>query len=242
MVYMYQSYFPLYSFVPQFWFRDIFHHPCLSDVKYLMRLDTDSYIANDWPDIFEAMRDREAVYFANEEMVDTKAFLPGMSMSITRKCSSSHWPSLTCVSICAYHILYSCWFERHRDLKSSGGGLPYSNQYIPSKSFLMGTSLYAGGAGGHWLSPSLQQPWNNGYGLLPSTWDPWFYWGRPWDPRNLQVPVGGCTLEIPYISPIRRAPTNLVEVERFQWYGVLPHWILQSAYNSGNSMRYRDTM
>jgi len=61
----------------QFWFRDIFHHPCLSDIKYIMRLDDDSCIMNQWDNVFDEMRRKKAVYLANIIESDFDRYLPG---------------------------------------------------------------------------------------------------------------------------------------------------------------------
>jgi len=61
----------------QFWFRDVFGHPCLSDVKYLMRLDDDSCLLSDWPNVFEEMQRKKAVYAASYLTYDKEIHLSG---------------------------------------------------------------------------------------------------------------------------------------------------------------------
>jgi hypothetical protein len=65
----------------EFWFRDVFHHPFLSDVKYIMRLDTDSSIITPWPNLFAEMRQKAAVYYANFEDTEWAWALPGEGQS-----------------------------------------------------------------------------------------------------------------------------------------------------------------
>ena len=76
-----------YHHMIYFWFRDVFHHPFLRDVKYLMRLDTDSGIISPWPNVFSEMANKKAVYFANQEDTEWAWVLPGQAS--TRSCRAA---------------------------------------------------------------------------------------------------------------------------------------------------------
>lgn len=66
-----------YSSMIRFWFKLIFELPQLQDYDYIMRLDDDSQLTDKWPNIFQEMRKKNAVYFANDADVDLEDQLPG---------------------------------------------------------------------------------------------------------------------------------------------------------------------
>lgn len=66
-----------YSLMIRFWFKLIFELPQLQEYEYLMRLDDDSGLKNHWFNVFNEMRQKNAVYFANSMDVDLEQRLPG---------------------------------------------------------------------------------------------------------------------------------------------------------------------
>jgi hypothetical protein len=61
----------------RFWFKILFELPQLKKYEYIMRLDDDSQLKNKWFNVFDEMRHKNAVYFANNEDVDLEEQLPG---------------------------------------------------------------------------------------------------------------------------------------------------------------------
>lgn len=61
----------------RFWFKMIFEMPEIQQYDYIMRLDDDSQLLGLWFNIFTKMRERSAVYFANNECIDEEHILPG---------------------------------------------------------------------------------------------------------------------------------------------------------------------
>jgi hypothetical protein len=66
-----------YQLMIRFWFKIIFELPQLQEYKYIMRLDDDSQIMNTWFNIFDEMRIKRAVYFANDVIIEEERRLPG---------------------------------------------------------------------------------------------------------------------------------------------------------------------
>ena len=66
-----------YSQMIRFWFKLIFELPQLQEYEYIMRLDDDSQLTDKWMNVFDEMRRKEAVYFANSLDVDLEDQLPG---------------------------------------------------------------------------------------------------------------------------------------------------------------------
>lgn len=62
----------------RFWFKILFELPLFKQYEYIMRLDDDSLVQGVWINVFEEMRKKRAVYFANDEDVDLETSLPGM--------------------------------------------------------------------------------------------------------------------------------------------------------------------
>lgn len=61
----------------RFWFKIVFELPQLSAYEYIMRLDDDSQLTGEWFNIFDQMRRKDAVYFANTVDIDLEGQLPG---------------------------------------------------------------------------------------------------------------------------------------------------------------------
>ena len=66
-----------YHHMIRFWFKLIFELPELQQYDYIMRLDDDSQLLGTWFDVFSVMNQRNAVYFANKQLVDYEDGLPG---------------------------------------------------------------------------------------------------------------------------------------------------------------------
>lgn len=66
-----------YQLMIRFWFKILFEVPLFKQYEYMMRLDDDSQILGVWMNVFDEMRKRRAVYFANNEDVDFEKSLPG---------------------------------------------------------------------------------------------------------------------------------------------------------------------
>ncbi|CAF0921292.1 unnamed protein product [Adineta steineri] len=61
----------------RFWFKILFELPQLSQYEYIMRFDDDSKVINTWFNVFDKMRRKRAVYFANNIDIDEEKSLPG---------------------------------------------------------------------------------------------------------------------------------------------------------------------
>ena len=59
-----------YQQMIRFWFKILFELHLFKQYEYIMRLDDDSQIQGVWINVFEEMRKKRAVYFANNEDVD----------------------------------------------------------------------------------------------------------------------------------------------------------------------------
>lgn len=66
-----------YLLMIRFWFKSLFELPQLKNYQYIMRLDDDSRIRGRWFNVFDEMRRKDAVYFANNCDVDLEDQLPG---------------------------------------------------------------------------------------------------------------------------------------------------------------------
>ncbi|CAF1555935.1 unnamed protein product [Rotaria sp. Silwood1] len=66
-----------YLLMIRFWFKTIFELPQLQQYDYIMRLDDDSKIFGRWFNVFDEMRLKNAVYFANNIDIDLEEQLPG---------------------------------------------------------------------------------------------------------------------------------------------------------------------
>jgi mannosyltransferase len=62
----------------RFWFKILFELPQFEQYEYIMRLDDDSQILGKWINVFNEMRNKRAVYFANDKDVDVEKSLPGL--------------------------------------------------------------------------------------------------------------------------------------------------------------------
>ena len=66
-----------YQQMIRFWFKILFEMPQFYRYEYIMRLDDDSRVLSPWINVFEEMRARKAVYFANQIDVDEEKQLSG---------------------------------------------------------------------------------------------------------------------------------------------------------------------
>lgn len=66
-----------YQQMIRFWFKILFQLPLFYQYDYIMRLDDDSQVLGTWINVFDEMRKKRAVYFANDEDVDLEKSLPG---------------------------------------------------------------------------------------------------------------------------------------------------------------------
>ena len=66
-----------YLLMIRFWFKLVFQLPQLQEYEYVMRLDDDSRLTGTWFNVFDEMRAKNAVYFANNMDVDFEKKLPG---------------------------------------------------------------------------------------------------------------------------------------------------------------------
>ncbi|CAF3393477.1 unnamed protein product [Rotaria socialis] len=66
-----------YLLMIRFWFKTLFELPQLQQYDYIMRLDDDSKLLGRWFNVFDEMRRKNAVYFANDIDVDLETQLPG---------------------------------------------------------------------------------------------------------------------------------------------------------------------
>jgi hypothetical protein len=66
-----------YQLMIRFWFKILFELPQLKQYEYIMRLDDDSKVMGTWINVFSEMRNKHAVYFANNIDADTDRILPG---------------------------------------------------------------------------------------------------------------------------------------------------------------------
>ncbi|CAF3456049.1 unnamed protein product [Rotaria sp. Silwood1] len=66
-----------YSLMIRFWFKFLFELPELEKFEYVMRLDDDSKLTDKWMNVFDEMRNKNAVYFANNIDLDLEEQLPG---------------------------------------------------------------------------------------------------------------------------------------------------------------------
>ncbi|UJR19890.1 hypothetical protein I4U23_023023 [Adineta vaga] len=66
-----------YQLMIRFWVKLLFELPQLQQYDYMMRLDDDSQIMNNWFNVFDEMRRKRAVYFANDIRIDEERLLPG---------------------------------------------------------------------------------------------------------------------------------------------------------------------
>ncbi|CAF0959578.1 unnamed protein product, partial [Adineta steineri] len=67
-----------YHHMCRFWFKLILDIPLINKYDYVMRLDSDSKVMGVWFNVFELMKNKTAVNFANVEQADTEAILPGL--------------------------------------------------------------------------------------------------------------------------------------------------------------------
>ncbi len=66
-----------YLLMIRFWFKILFELPQLEKYEYIMRLDDDSKMTDKWINVFDEMRQKNALYFANNVDVDLEEQLPG---------------------------------------------------------------------------------------------------------------------------------------------------------------------
>jgi len=66
-----------YLLMIRFWFKILFELPQIKKYEYIMRLDDDSKLKGRWINVFDEMRDKNAVYFANNVDIDLEEQLPG---------------------------------------------------------------------------------------------------------------------------------------------------------------------
>jgi hypothetical protein len=67
-----------YQLMIRFWFKILFELPQFEQYEYIMRLDDDSQILGKWINVFNEMRNKRAVYFANDKDTDVEKSLPGL--------------------------------------------------------------------------------------------------------------------------------------------------------------------
>ena len=67
-----------YHHMCRFWFKMVVDIPVVKTYEYLMRLDDDSKLKGPWFDVFEFMKQKKSVYFANVEEADAENGLPGL--------------------------------------------------------------------------------------------------------------------------------------------------------------------
>ena len=67
-----------YQLMIRFWFKILFELPQFKQYDYIMRLDDDSQILGVWINVFNEMRNKGAVYFANDNDADLEKSLPGL--------------------------------------------------------------------------------------------------------------------------------------------------------------------
>ncbi|CAF1363966.1 unnamed protein product [Adineta steineri] len=68
-----------YQHMCYFWFKQVFEMKIIQRYRYMMRLDDDSQIAGQWPNVFDMMSERQAIYMANYRTVDYEYVLPGLT-------------------------------------------------------------------------------------------------------------------------------------------------------------------
>lgn len=66
-----------YQLMIRFWFKILFELPQFQKYEHIMRLDDDSKILGNWFNVFQEMRNKHAVYFANNHDSDVENILPG---------------------------------------------------------------------------------------------------------------------------------------------------------------------
>ena len=67
-----------YHHMCYFWFKQVFDLKIIQKYHYMMRLDDDSQIQGQWPNIFDLISQQQAVYVANQREVDYDYVLPGI--------------------------------------------------------------------------------------------------------------------------------------------------------------------
>jgi hypothetical protein len=72
-----------YLLMIRFWFKILFQLPQLKKYEYIMRLDDDSKLTGKWMNVFDEIRRKNAVYFANNVDIDLEKQLPG-TMNLKR--------------------------------------------------------------------------------------------------------------------------------------------------------------
>jgi hypothetical protein len=66
-----------YQLMIRFWFKILFQLPQLQEYEYIMRLDDDSKLTGRWINVFDEMRNKNAVYFSNGVDKDLEEWWPG---------------------------------------------------------------------------------------------------------------------------------------------------------------------
>lgn len=66
-----------YHHMIHFWFKVVFELREVRNYEYMMRMDFDSQLLNDWGNVFDLMRNKTAVYMANFETLDYEVVLRG---------------------------------------------------------------------------------------------------------------------------------------------------------------------
>ncbi|CAM4860458.1 unnamed protein product [Rotaria socialis] len=69
-----------YHHMCYFWFKQVFELKIIQQYRYMMRLDDDSQMLGKWPNVFEIIAKRQALYIANRREVDFDYVLPGMTL------------------------------------------------------------------------------------------------------------------------------------------------------------------
>ncbi|CAM4771339.1 unnamed protein product [Rotaria magnacalcarata] len=69
-----------YHHMCYFWFKQVFELKIIQQYRYMMRLDDDSGIEGRWPNVFEIIAKRQAVYIANRRVVDFEYVLLGITL------------------------------------------------------------------------------------------------------------------------------------------------------------------
>ncbi|CAF1136853.1 unnamed protein product [Adineta ricciae] len=69
-----------YHHMCYFWFKQVFELKILHRYRYMMRLDDDSQLLESWPNVFEIMAKKRAIYMANQKETDFEIILRGTTI------------------------------------------------------------------------------------------------------------------------------------------------------------------
>jgi hypothetical protein len=74
-----------YHHMIRFWFKLVFELSEVQQYDYIMRLDDDSKLLGIWFNVFTMMHEKNAVYFANKQFIESENGLPG-TMNLKEVC------------------------------------------------------------------------------------------------------------------------------------------------------------